>query len=136
MESKIFELRAEATLKVILAIKLSSINNKEKALLAHSGFGNSNLEVEKYFLCIAIDAGKDNDAATTDCYEHKYNEMVIAHKFINKHFDDLRTGDVIDVDFISGRHTFCKESDFNYNALESLFSKWNDNDEGDEHDDC
>jgi hypothetical protein len=62
--------------------------------------------------------------------------MVIAHKFINKHFDDLRTGDVIDVDFISGRHTFCKESDFNYNALESLFSKWNDNDEGDEHDDC
>jgi hypothetical protein len=137
MESKLFELRAASTLQVILAIKISSINDKERLLLAHCGFGNCNLETERYILLLCIDGGSDDEPATTDCYKHNFSEMVTAHKYIIKYFDEINTGDVIDVDFINGFSSFPKPSDFDFSLFNKLFSKWNDEEceMNEEHDD-
>ena len=35
-------------------------------------------------------------------WDIKARTMIVAHKFIKEHFDELETGDVIDVEYILG----------------------------------
>jgi hypothetical protein len=69
MDSKIFEIRAEGTLMVVLATQVSASNEAERYLLGRSGFGNCNIDCKKYIIVQHIDGGEGY--ATTDPYIYK-----------------------------------------------------------------
>jgi hypothetical protein len=118
MISKIFEVRSPATLIVIIATKLKAENQQTAALLSHSGYGQTNKDIERYILVTAIDGG-GGGIATTDAYKHHCEELRVAHIYINEHFSDLENGSVLDVDYIRGTSDKPKKSDMDF-----MFQDW------------
>lgn len=109
MICKVFEVRSPATMIAILAIKLSAHNDQERRLLCHSGFGINGYSFSRYFIVFPIDGGTGH--ASTDPYDHKSHELRVAHIYIQKHFDDMENGEVIDIDYIEGNTLAPKTSD-------------------------
>jgi hypothetical protein len=100
VDSKLFELRAPATLIVLMATKLGTTDLSESYLLSRSGFGRCNSDYNKYVFVYPIDGGKGY--AVTDPYEQNITEIRIVHQYIKKHYDELETGQVLDYDYIVG----------------------------------
>ena len=100
MRSKVFEMRAPATFIVLMATQMEASTEAERWLLARAGYGKTYEEQGKYYLVQNVDGGINK--ATTDPYEQEYNEIRTAHQFIIKHFDELKCGAVIDVEYILG----------------------------------
>ncbi len=96
MVTKIFEIRDIATYIPVMATKMVSDNKAEAYHLARSGYGKKSELVMMVRLaeswCSYDPYGWDINART----------MIEAHKFIKEHFDELETGDVIDVEYILG----------------------------------
>lgn len=107
MDTKIFELRAPATLIVLMAIKMHVYNEAERYLMTRSGYGRSNYDFNKYIMVFPIDGG-GKSLATTDAYKQTIEEIRLAHMYIIKHFDELEDGQVIDVEFITGKVNYPK----------------------------
>ena len=49
--------------------------------------------------------------ATTDIYDHQNLTLRVAHDYVNKNFNDLSSGQVIDVQFILGETAQAKPSE-------------------------
>lgn len=109
MEVKLFEVRAPATLIIIMAIKLTANNTNSASLLCHSGYGRTIKEFENYIMVVPVDGG--HGFATTDPYEQIIYEIKVAHLYIKDHFDELDNGSVIDTEFICGKSDKSKKSD-------------------------
>lgn len=107
MDCKVFELRAPATLIVLLAIKLGVYNEAERYLVSRSGYGRNNNDFNRYIMLFPIDGGGES-FATTDPYKHGIAEMRIAHQYIRENFDQLDDGQVIDIEFITGKVDYPK----------------------------
>lgn len=98
---KFFEIRDRATFIPVYAFCArpgTPDSEAEKYLLARAGYGTPG-DTE----CIIV--------GRLDCYGAHYDPydwvsggrtMTVAHQHIEKHFDELETGDVIDVEFILG----------------------------------
>lgn len=104
MESKLFEVRDRSTFTEVLATKMGSDNAKEKFLLQRSGF------IQPGYLVLLT------NLSTQESSYSRYNwtvgrTMGEAHRYIAHHFDDLTTGDVIDIEYILGESEVCKESE-------------------------
>lgn len=100
MITKLFEVRAPATLIPAIAIRLEPTNSQDSWLLAHEGFGMSSLEQKQFILMGRIDSSPAT--LTYDPKKHPEYELQIAHDYIIKNFDDLASGAVIDTDYIKG----------------------------------
>jgi len=100
MDSKVFELRAPATIMVIMATRLEVFNEAERYLLSRSGFGRNNNDFKKYIMLQCLDGG--TSTASTDPYKHGIRELRIVHCYIYEMFDQLDDGQVLDIDFILG----------------------------------
>lgn len=96
MITKLFEIRDRATFFSVFATLMEPTNGGNAYLLRRVGFGlGSNL-----VMVGRCDGGK----AHYDVYEQNNGArtMMEAHRYIQDHFDELKDGDVIDVEFILG----------------------------------
>lgn len=109
MTSKLFEVRDSNTYIPVLAVRLDSESEAERYMLGRSGYGITFEEQARYVLFMRIAGGTDEYSC--DPYTWSDRTMTTAHKYAVEHFDELKSGDVIDVEFILGETTKPKPSD-------------------------
>jgi hypothetical protein len=102
-----FEIRDRNTFVPVLAVRLrddpSENSWKERYLLRRCGYS-----IDGSVLLTRLDgSGK----ATSDPYDWADRTFATAHHHILEHWDELETGDVVDVEFILGETTEPKVSE-------------------------
>lgn len=101
MKTKLLEIRDRATFIPALAIQYDSEIESERYLLARAGYGRTRGDHQRYIALCKIDGGLGH--ITTDIYDWVGSRtMQIAHDHIIKNWDQIKSGDVIDVEFILG----------------------------------
>jgi len=108
MKTKLFEVRAEGTCIPVMAVRLDASNGAEAYLLGRSGYGLSSPSWHSYVFLFPIEF---EGPAVTDPFKQPLRELLIAHKYVLDHFDELEPGAVLDVDYIEGRRTEPREPD-------------------------
>lgn len=102
IETKLFEIRDRGTFMPVMATIMTSSNFAEIYLLKSSGFSNSNPLIMVHFL------------APNDAYHVPYHwgdrTRFHAHLYIQENWERLKSGDVIDVEYILGETTELKMS--------------------------
>lgn len=103
METKMFEVRDWATFIPVLCIAMQSDDQKERWLLARLGYDKDTR------LILLVWEGRG--LASYD--RNKWNDrtMTLAHGWITDHWNELKSGDVVDVEFILGETETIKESE-------------------------
>ena len=110
MDIKLFEIRDVATFIPAMAIRLHPRIPIEEYLLGRSGYGLRAFEQDQYVLLAKLAGGTGQ--LTCDPYDWVNNDtMLTAHKYIQKEWYNLVTGDVIDVEFISEISPIPKQSE-------------------------
>jgi len=120
MITKAFEVRDRGTFIPVVAIKMVpsfnsgtqaefDVTEAERYLLRRAGYG---FEFPSILLCRMEASGVDRNA-TYDAYSWGQNPrtMHVAHLHIEKNFDALNSGDVIDVEFILNETQKAKRSE-------------------------
>lgn len=100
METKLFEVRDRKTFVVVMCTRLSPSNEADRYLLAMTGFGLREEVQQRYFLYAGIKEGRI--AYGIGDHNMAVRTHPIAHAHIEKHWEELTSGDVIDVEFILG----------------------------------
>lgn len=108
METKLFEVRDRGTFIPVICVKLEPGNEPDRYLLAMTGFGLRPETQAKYVLYGVLNTGKF--IYTADGHDYSARTSPIAHNHIQKHWEELNSGDVIDVEFILGESKRPKES--------------------------
>lgn len=123
MTAKIIEIRDSGTFIPALAVRLGSANERERYLLARSGFGRTMEDQSEYIVLCKINGGEPC-AAHIDPFSWGQNPrtMFVAHMYLlNRHhelkspvekheyFDALPQGVVVDIEYILGLRDTPKE---------------------------
>lgn len=103
MEVKLLEVRDRATFLPVFAMAATPSNEGQRYLLSRAGYGNEPV-------CIIVGRLRGG-TVSYDLYSWGDRTMATAHDYINKHFNELKDGDVIDVEFILGETTTKKTSE-------------------------
>lgn len=99
MEIKMVEIRDRATCIPALAIRLGPHNERERYLLARAGFGRKPEDQSRYVVLSDLGGNKSSyDPFRWDTSR----TMRVAHEHIIKCWDDIASGDVVDVEYILG----------------------------------
>lgn len=113
MDVKILEIRDVATTIFVMATALFYRDESERYALRHAGFGREQIVgpvtgVEPYVIVTKLhDADSRYDAFRWD----NRRTMTTAHRYIIEHWTDLKSGDVVDVEFILGESKSPKVSE-------------------------
>lgn len=97
MNTKTFEIRDRGTCIPALAVKLEPACEKDRRLLRRAGFSLDS-DHPTSVLLTRLEPG----LATYDPFGWNDRTMSVAHQYIEQRFDDLLSGEVIDVEFILG----------------------------------
>lgn len=103
METKLFELRDRMTFIPIIATRCTSLLTDEQYLLRRAGYSNNT----QLILLTRLEGGK----AFCNAYDWGDRTFQVAHEYITKHWPSLKTGDVIDVEYILGETGSPKQSE-------------------------
>lgn len=106
MITKCFEVRDRSTFMPVMAIKLCPGNIRDDLLIKAAGYSLEDPIV------ILVDLERCN--VSNNPYEWKCGgarTLPAAHQYIEKMFDSLNSGDVIDVEFLEGETTEQKKSE-------------------------
>ena len=107
METKCLEVRDKATFCPVICIRPVPINFEQRYLLRRDGYsGTLN---ERCIIYIAPQCRGVN----YDAYHWADRTHQTAHVYIENHWNELRDGDVIDVEFILGETETKKTSERN-----------------------
>jgi hypothetical protein len=107
MKYKILEIRDSMTFISVLAVRMESIDPKEAYYLWREGYvPGSNIVM----LTRLTDCDTRNNPYHWDA-PHYGRTMKIAHDYIVKHYAELQTGDVVDVQYILGETASVKKSE-------------------------
>lgn len=106
METKLFEIRDSGTFMPCMAIRLTWECQEERWLLRRAGFSAEGISTnglngaEKYILFHPL----CSDQITYDAYNWNRGARTVplAHKYVIDNWNELKSGDVIDVQFIIG----------------------------------
>jgi hypothetical protein len=107
LETKFFEIRDRGTSIPAIGIKMISPHKKENYLLKRSGYSRDHV-------CILLTM-----IETCRCAYDPYDwvdgsrTMTVAHDYIEKKFDEIETGAVVDVQFILGETKEPKKTEMN-----------------------
>lgn len=113
IDIKMFEIRDRATYIPVFAIKMQSDDPVERYHLKRAGYG----EEFPIIMVVKIDGGVE--ASYAPYKWHDMRTMRTAHMYIEKHFDELNSGDVVDVEFILGESKTCKRTERFYGREEA-----------------
>jgi len=107
MEVKLFEVRDTFTFLTVIAIRCGSHNEQERYLWSRAGYGREAEQQANYVLLSKLTGGdiKYNPLTWGD------RTMGCAHAYIRNFWDELKTGQVIDVEYILGESDTPKESE-------------------------
>lgn len=95
MESKVLEIRDRATYIPVIATKMSPENDIENYYLRHSGYA--------FDPALILVTTLNHPQSSYDPFKWSGGggrTLFEAHLYIQDHFDELKTGDVIDVEYI------------------------------------
>lgn len=106
MNCKLFELRDKGTFIPIIALKVEARSEPERYLLARAGYGT-----EQCVILVRAECSGVNRNATYDPYAWGGRTYPVAHNYIIDHFDELKSGAVVDVEHILGESTKPKLSE-------------------------
>lgn len=105
MEIKMFEVRDRATYIPTMAIKFDGdTTDAEEYMLHRAGYGTRN--DRDYVYLINLETGK----GTYDPFKWD-GRMIDAHLHIKDNFDNMGSGDVVDIEFIKGESRTKKVSE-------------------------
>lgn len=113
MEVKLFEVRDSATFMPMMAVRLRWNNTAERFLLRRAGYAGEQIDrdagIEPYVIFCKLDGVE----AQYDPFAWSSGARTIptAHRHIIENWNTLRSGDVIDVQFLVGETTTAKESE-------------------------
>lgn len=96
MEAKMFEIRDSATFIAALAVDMNSSDGVEGYLLSRAGYANDNHPI------IMLTRADGGGLAHYDPHGWGGRTWPVAHDYIEKHWHQLESGDVVDVEFILG----------------------------------
>lgn len=102
METKLFEVRDRMTFLAVIAIKLEPGNEPDRYLLAMSGYGLRAEKQRQYILMGKLQTGNLKCSSSDHEGYPTVRTLPMAHHHIQKHWEELTSGDVIDVEFILG----------------------------------
>ena len=105
MEVKTLEIRDEGTFIAALAINMHSERDTERRLLRRCGYA---LDGHPNVLLTRLDG---SGMATNDPYAWGGRTWPVAHDYIIRRWDELKSGAVVDVEFILGETTAPKPSE-------------------------
>jgi len=108
MKSIILEIRDRLTSLSVLAVEMKSDIVIERHHLRRYGFPDGD---NPLILVSNMDTGETH----FDHFEWRQTSprtLFYAHKYIADHFGELKTGDVIDVEFLNGETKISKESEY------------------------
>lgn len=112
MQVKLFEIRDRATFIPAMAVKLDgNCSDQEDWLLRRAGYGMDAANRNYVYLTHLSEGITQYDQYRWGCCSRT---MTSAHGYILDHFDELISGQVIDVEFILGESTTPKESERKY----------------------
>lgn len=95
MQTKFIEVRDKGTRIPVVAMKLDTTDEKEKAFYRSQGFGSG----DGYVLLARLDAQE----LKYDSYAwSSYRTMPTAHRYLEEHFDEVPNYSVLDVRVILG----------------------------------
>lgn len=101
-EVKLFEVRDEGTFIPVIAVRPSyDASAAEQYLWARSGYGARLDDQHTYVLLAPVMSNRG--ALTSDVMAHGSRTLQVAHQHIKDRWDDLRSGDVVDVEYIVGQ---------------------------------
>ena len=109
MISKTIEIRDIATFIPTLAVRLEPGNSQDRYLLGRAGFGTGPEAQRQHIYLIQLNGG--NGQATCDPYDWSNRTMQYAHLWLNEHFDEIESGGVVDVEYVTGNTTTPKQSE-------------------------
>ena len=104
MEVKLFEVRDRATFLSMIAIKIKAATEQEIFLTKRAGYDTTG----HYVLFSSLDGGTKLHC---DAYSHDNITRVTAHHYIEEHWNELKSGDVIDCEYIRGETKKPKQSE-------------------------
>lgn len=116
METKLFEVRDRGTFIPVMATLMlptespgSEEGQSEFFLLRRAGYG---FECPLVYVSRLEPQGHEQQSAY-DCHDWGLfpRTMYLAHEWIEGHWNELKTGDVIDVEFINGETQTKKQSE-------------------------
>ena len=106
MKSKMFEIRDAGTfIPVVATLMVGNQNEAESYLVRRAGFA---IESGHVFVGKIETGGGEYDPYS---WPSASRTMTIAHDYIQKHFESLESGAVIDVEFILGLRPLPKPSE-------------------------
>lgn len=113
MKTKLFEVRDEGTNISVMAIKLGGETNlAENGILAHAGYGVSPQKRLDSNYVILVKLNGSNIEVNHDPFKWPGSRtMCYAHTYIQRNFDELTSGDVIDIQYLGGETKTPKTSD-------------------------
>lgn len=101
MDVKLIEIRDSDTMIPAIAIKLGARNEAEVFLLDQAGYGDP-IEAGRYTLLARIDGSADR-SLEFDAKEWAFKgsrTMEIAHRHLDEHWDEIKSGDIVDVEYL------------------------------------
>lgn len=107
MKTKLFELRDRSTFIPIIATLLYSFDSCDRYLLGRCGYKMHELATRSYLVARLDGTGKAH------CDQHDWTDRTFrtAHDWIERHWERLESGDVIDVENILGETAERKRSE-------------------------
>ena len=112
MISKLFEIRDRCTFIVVLATKLDPNSERDRYLLSRAGYGRNKEDQEKYIQLTYLSGGKGQSCCDIYDWEGGARTLPQAHLYIIEHFNELISGEVIDVEYILNETDAPKVSEF------------------------
>lgn len=106
MISKCLEVRDRMTFIPVAALRLTQSNEGQRYLLRRAGYGLEGPQIATILINL--------DRAECQNDPYKWGDartMSVAHQWIHDHFDELKDGDVIDVEFVLGESSAPKKSE-------------------------
>jgi len=96
MKQKVLEILDRATYIPVIATECYSDNPIEQRHFRRTGFGAG----QKLIMVTRIPDGKSHYASYR--WDNGSRTMQVAHEYIEKHFEVLQPGDIVDVEYILG----------------------------------
>lgn len=109
METKLFEIRDEGTHIPALAVRLNSETEEEQYVLRRAGFGPSAAEHGTFVVLMSLN--EIHRCEYSPCGWTGPRTMPQAHLFIVENWHKMKSGDVVDVQFVLGETTEPKKSE-------------------------
>lgn len=102
--TKLIEVRDEGTTMPCIAIQPDPQTDAETWCYARTGYGLEPCDMRQYVLLAPLHAGEG--LLVCDPFKHpgapSRRTLFEAHRYIRKHWNELESGDVVDVQFILG----------------------------------